>query len=95
VGPFYEQVVSGLDRSMHRSLWVQVAHSLFIEGSHMTKTTASGAVFTRLFFLLRLLRPNKLVLQYIWVDRFARDKSTNSLGPFVSYEENMCETWVI
>ncbi len=26
---------------MHRSLWVQVAHSSFIKGSHMTKNTAT------------------------------------------------------
>ena len=40
VCPFYEQAVSDLDRPMHRSLWVQVTHSSFIEGSHMTKNTA-------------------------------------------------------
>ncbi len=41
--PFYEQAVSDLGpwRSVHRP--VKVAHSLFIEGSHMTKNTASGA----------------------------------------------------
>ncbi len=33
--------VSDLDRYMHRSLWVYVAHSSFIEGSHITKNTAS------------------------------------------------------
>ncbi len=43
VRPFYELVVSNLDMSMHRSLWVQVAHSSFIDGSHMTKNTDSGA----------------------------------------------------
>jgi len=37
VRPFYERAVSDLDRSMHRSLWVYVAHSSFIEGSHTTK----------------------------------------------------------
>jgi hypothetical protein len=42
VRPFYEWAVSDVDRSMHRSLWVLVAHSLFIEGSHMTKNTASA-----------------------------------------------------
>ncbi len=42
VRPAYERAVSDLDRSMHISLWVWVAHSLFIEGSHMTKNTASG-----------------------------------------------------
>ncbi len=41
VRPLYEQAVSDKDRSMHRSLWAQVAHSLFIEGSHVTKNTAS------------------------------------------------------
>ena len=41
VRPFYERAVSNLDRSMHRSLWVYVAHSLFIEGLHMTKNMAS------------------------------------------------------
>ncbi len=40
VRPFYEQAVSDLDRSMHRSLWVQVAHSSFMEGLLMTKNTA-------------------------------------------------------
>jgi hypothetical protein len=33
--------VSDLYRSMHRSLWVYVALSTFIEGSHMTKNTSS------------------------------------------------------
>ncbi len=42
VRPSYEQAVSDLDRSMHTSVRVQVAHSLFIEGSLMTKNTASG-----------------------------------------------------
>jgi hypothetical protein len=35
--PFYERAVSNLDRSMHRSLWVKVAHRSFT-----TKNTASG-----------------------------------------------------
>jgi hypothetical protein len=42
--PFYERAVSDLDRPMHRSLWVYVAHSSFIEDSHMTKNTVP--VFT-------------------------------------------------
>ncbi len=33
--------MSDLGRSMHRSLWAQVAHSSFIEGSHTTKNTTS------------------------------------------------------
>jgi hypothetical protein len=33
--------VSDPDRSMHRSLYVLDTHSSFIEGSHMTKNTAS------------------------------------------------------
>ncbi len=33
--------MSHLDRSMHRSLWVEVAHSMFIEGLHTTKNTVS------------------------------------------------------
>jgi hypothetical protein len=37
--------VSDLDRSMHRSPWVYIAHSSFIEGSQTTKNTASEAVF--------------------------------------------------
>ncbi len=41
VRPFYEQAVSNIDRSFHRSLWVSEAHRSFIEGSHMTKNTAS------------------------------------------------------
>ncbi len=41
VRPFYEWVVSNLDRSMHRSVWVLVAHSSIMEGSHMTKNTAT------------------------------------------------------
>jgi hypothetical protein len=44
VQPFHECAVSNLDpqRSMHRP--VEVAHSSFIEGSHMTKNTASGII---------------------------------------------------
>ncbi len=42
VRPFYERAVSDLDRSMHISLWVWVAHSSFIGGLHTTKNTASG-----------------------------------------------------
>jgi len=41
VRPFYEQAVSDLDRSMHRSLWVLVTQSSFMEGSHTNKNTAS------------------------------------------------------
>ncbi len=44
VHPFFERAVSDLDRSMHRSLWDWVAQSSFIEGSHMTKNTASRPV---------------------------------------------------
>ncbi len=33
--------LNDLDRSMHRSLWVWVAHNSFIEGSLMTKNAAS------------------------------------------------------
>jgi hypothetical protein len=51
VRPFYKQAVSDLDRSMHRSQWLQVAHSSFIEGSHTTKNTASGTVLAMLHFL--------------------------------------------
>jgi hypothetical protein len=43
VQPFYEWAMSDLDKSMHISLWVKVAHTSFIEGSHMTKNTASVA----------------------------------------------------
>ncbi len=49
VRPFYERAVSNIDpkRSMYRP--VQVAHSLFVEGSHTTKNTGSklnlGQVF--------------------------------------------------
>ncbi len=42
VQPFYERAASDLDRYMHISLWVQVTHSSFIEGSHTTKNTASA-----------------------------------------------------
>ncbi len=46
--PFYKQAVSDLDpyRSMHRA--VLVAHSSFIEGSHMTKNTASDLIVSSL-----------------------------------------------
>jgi hypothetical protein len=40
--PFYERAVSNLERSMHISLWVYVAHSSFIEGSFIIKNMASG-----------------------------------------------------
>jgi hypothetical protein len=41
VQPFYERAVSNWNRSMNKSLWASVAHSSFMEGSHMTKNTAS------------------------------------------------------
>jgi len=47
VQPFYERAASNPDRPMHRSLWVQVAHSSFIEGSHMTKNKASGRFYVQ------------------------------------------------
>ncbi len=50
--PFYERAVSNLDRSVHRSLWVSVAHSSFIEGSHMTKKNGLRFPFITLHFLL-------------------------------------------
>jgi hypothetical protein len=37
VRPFNERAENDLGRSMHRSLWILVAHNSFIEGSHMTK----------------------------------------------------------
>ncbi len=42
--PFYEQVLSDLDakRSMQRPVYV--AHSSFIEGSHMTNNTDSEVI---------------------------------------------------
>jgi hypothetical protein len=49
VRPFYERVVSNLDRPMHRSQWVLVAHSSFIEGSHATKNTSSGVYVINIF----------------------------------------------
>ncbi len=51
--PLYEQAVSNLDRSMRRSLWVYVAHRLFIEGSHMTKNAASANFRIGSFCLLK------------------------------------------
>ncbi len=39
VQPFYECAVSDLDRSMHISLWILVAHSSFLEESHTTKNS--------------------------------------------------------
>jgi len=42
VRPFCERALSDLDRSMNRSLWVQVAHRSFIEGSHVTKNGELG-----------------------------------------------------
>ncbi len=44
VWPFYERVVSNLDRSMHITLLIQVAHSSFIEGSLTTENMASEQV---------------------------------------------------
>ncbi len=44
VWPFYEPAVSDLDKSMHRSLWVYVTHSLLVEVLHTTKNMASGEI---------------------------------------------------
>ena len=54
--------MSDLDRLMHRSLWAEVAHSSFTEGSHMTKNTASGQLMDlhiRLYVLLIVIRNRK------------------------------------
>ncbi len=40
--PSLNEFLRDLDRYMHITLWVQVAHRFFIEGFHMTKNTASG-----------------------------------------------------
>jgi hypothetical protein len=44
---------------MHISLWAQVAHSSFIEGSHMTENMASGLALSRwlnfIFVLVTIL----------------------------------------
>ncbi len=44
--------MSDLDRSMHGSLWVLVAHTSFIEGSHTTKNTASVQLFRAAIYQL-------------------------------------------
>ncbi len=48
--------MSDLDRSMHRSLLVKVAHSSFMEGSHTTKNTPLEPVLVIAFthFLCKL-----------------------------------------
>ncbi len=46
---------------MHRSLWVQVTHSSLIEGSHMTKNTASGQVSARLPFERKQMGRNRTI----------------------------------
>ncbi len=45
VQPSYERAVSNLDRYMHQFLCVLAAHSLFIDGLHMTKNKASERLF--------------------------------------------------
>ncbi len=55
VRPFYEWAMSKLDRYMHRYLWVEVAHSSFIEGSHTTKNTAFGHLWRCKVFALATL----------------------------------------
>ncbi len=57
VQPFYERAVSDLDRSVHRSYWVQVAHRSFIEGSHMTKNMASVFIDNASKKVLQFLMP--------------------------------------
>jgi hypothetical protein len=55
VRPFYERAVSDLDpyRSMIRPVYV--AHSLFIEGSHMTKNTAFVKEMSQIYLKLKKL----------------------------------------
>ncbi len=68
VRPFYGQAVSNQHpyRSMHRPFYV--AHRLFIEGSHMTKNTASRALdFTRIANIRKGCQGKtlKLINQYL------------------------------
>jgi hypothetical protein len=92
VQPFYEQAVSNLDRSMHRSLWVQGTHRSFIEGSHMTKNTPSAtqkiyslflwiATFQKMFYNNRNIQAHKKDWVYLLHKSFM--KSTPD-----------CETWL-
>jgi hypothetical protein len=49
---------------MHRSLWVKVAHSSFIEGSYKTKNTASDYFFNSIPYRPSLaIKPQGRVLQ--------------------------------
>ncbi len=50
---------------MHRCLWVLVAHSLFIEGSHMTKNTASVFLHKCLIHSALLSRNFHLIIEVI------------------------------
>jgi hypothetical protein len=75
VQPFYEQAVSNLDRSMHRSLWVQGTHRSFIEGFIMTKNTASAtqkiySLFLWIATLQKKFYNNKKFLAYKRVSIF-------------------------
>jgi len=56
VGPFNERAVNNLDRSIHRSLWVSVAQSSFIEGSNTTKNMALELCAEVLLALLTNIR---------------------------------------
>ncbi len=76
--------MNDLDSSMHRSLWVSVAHSSFIEGSHTTKTTASGKVgaYPRGEPLRQV--PSLTIKEYSRLERPPRNSTL--FGPFMSYE---------
>ncbi len=76
VRPFYQWVVSDLDRSMHRSLLVYVTHSLFIEGTHTTKNTASELLTN---FLQLPCKPHenfvRIFMNLVWTSKWLTIKS--------------------
>ncbi len=67
VRPLYERAVSDLDplRSLHRP--AQAAHNLFIEGSYMTKNTATGHL------ALVQLSPEKIGNKNIFLIQFFKN----------------------
>jgi hypothetical protein len=80
--------MNDLDRSMHRSLWVEVTHSLFIEGSHTTKNTASVYVSEKFVAKVPLIGTQAFLALTSWVVRQQVEKNYMWSAPRHIYSSN-------
>ncbi len=107
VRPSYKWAMSDLDRSMYISLWVYVAHSLFIEGSHTSKNIASehfcqnweaieSATKIKVKIGMNLVTPKALQRWVCWTSKFDLSSTTKCNQTYIchSCEFGWNKSWI-